>query len=297
MKLHLTPRELGAAIGVSNSSLKRWVDSGQIQAPRTAGGHRRIPIAEAIRFIRDSGLEVVQPESLGLVHVAMGDEPTSIQSTLYDMFVEGKSSEARSCIISQYLAGSSFAHLCDQIIRPVLQHVGDLWEHKEEGIQIEHQAVDICVQTINQLRMMVPERTKAPIAVGGAAPGDPYILPSLMAATTLAFEGWTEVNLGPNTPYRVIRMAAQRAGAKLAWLSVSIFENDEALKGIDAFARDLSEDGIQLVIGGRGLPRHLPGAEYMHRAESMAELAAFSNGVKSSSRKAGANNGVSQNEQ
>ena len=54
MKPLLSPRELAQAIGVSESSLKRWADAGQIRVARTAGGHRRISIADAVRFIREA---------------------------------------------------------------------------------------------------------------------------------------------------------------------------------------------------------------------------------------------------
>ena len=54
MKSVLSPKELAAAIGVSESTLKRWADDGLIVFSRTAGGHRRIRLAEAIRFIREN---------------------------------------------------------------------------------------------------------------------------------------------------------------------------------------------------------------------------------------------------
>ena len=69
MKRLLSPKELADAIGVSESSLKRWADAGRLQVARTEGGHRRIPIAEAVRFIRDTGAVVVRPDLLGLVGV------------------------------------------------------------------------------------------------------------------------------------------------------------------------------------------------------------------------------------
>ncbi|MHC4811387.1 MAG: excisionase family DNA-binding protein, partial [Planctomycetota bacterium] len=66
MKHLLSPRELAAAIGVSESTLKRWTDDGLINATRTAGGHRRIPLAEAIRFVRATRTRVVNPTILQL---------------------------------------------------------------------------------------------------------------------------------------------------------------------------------------------------------------------------------------
>ena len=46
----LSPRQLAVAIGVSESSLKRWADDGRLAVERTAGGHRRIPLPEAVRW-------------------------------------------------------------------------------------------------------------------------------------------------------------------------------------------------------------------------------------------------------
>ena len=69
-KTLLTPKELAEVIGASESSLRRWVDAGSIRMSRTTGGHRRIPVAEAIRFIRESGATVVRPDLLGLEEIA-----------------------------------------------------------------------------------------------------------------------------------------------------------------------------------------------------------------------------------
>ena len=69
MKNVLSPKELGSAIGVSESSLKRWADDGRLRVARTAGGHRRIELREAVRFIRASGFTVQRPELLGLAEL------------------------------------------------------------------------------------------------------------------------------------------------------------------------------------------------------------------------------------
>ena len=70
----LSTRELAEAIGVSESSIKRWADDGVLHVARTAGGHRRIPLPEAIRFIRETGAVVVQPAILGLDDAASASE-------------------------------------------------------------------------------------------------------------------------------------------------------------------------------------------------------------------------------
>jgi len=69
MKPTLSPKELAEAIGVSESSIKRWADGGRLAVQRTAGGHRRIPREEALRFLREEGLRPVRPEILGVEEV------------------------------------------------------------------------------------------------------------------------------------------------------------------------------------------------------------------------------------
>ena len=62
----ISPKEFAAAIGSSESSLKRWLDQGVIPCTKTPGGHRRIEVNEAIKYVRTSDLTVVQPQALGL---------------------------------------------------------------------------------------------------------------------------------------------------------------------------------------------------------------------------------------
>ena len=50
---HLKTQTVAEALGLSVSTIKRWVDSGSIGAVRTVGGHRLIPRSEAIRMGRD----------------------------------------------------------------------------------------------------------------------------------------------------------------------------------------------------------------------------------------------------
>ncbi|MGZ3380029.1 MAG: excisionase family DNA-binding protein, partial [Isosphaeraceae bacterium] len=52
---HLKTRMVAKALGLSVSTIKRWVDSGTIHAVRTAGRHRLIPRTEAIRMACELG--------------------------------------------------------------------------------------------------------------------------------------------------------------------------------------------------------------------------------------------------
>ena len=106
----LSPRELAEALGVSESSLKRWVDSGKIRAMKTDGGHRRIALTEAVRFVRDTGAPVARPDLLDMPEVAVAREGRLRGADeLLDYLLEGDVVGARGWLLGRYLSGMSIA--------------------------------------------------------------------------------------------------------------------------------------------------------------------------------------------
>ncbi len=265
MEQTLSPSQLARSIGVSESSLKRWVDDGALSAVRTVGGHRRIPMNEAVRFIRSIGATVVRPDLIGLGSVS--DVPSDwtdaqgISDRLYRVLEAGDLLRSRSLIHGMYVAGWSPAKIFDLPLRSAMEKLGTLWVHAEWGIVVEHRATNIVIQSISQLRALMPDhRPEAPYAVGCALECDPYLLPSLAASVTLAHAGFSDVNLGPVTPGRLLTNAAEHYKARVAWLSVSTIADEPAfIASVDAIAERLtmSAAGCRLVVGGRAITPEL----------------------------------------
>lgn len=281
----LSPRQVAQAIGVSESSLKRWADEGAIRAVRTAGGHRRIPLAEAIRFIRSTGTQVVQPSVLGLSDLngvsdnmpAEGHEATWLR----ELLEEGKEREARGFVLSLYLTGRSVESICDGPVQHAMENLGELWEDGPNGIFIEHRAAEICLQALHQLQLMIDVVADAPVAIGGAGPEDPYLLPTASAAATLKSHGFRISNLGARTPLEALSAAARSQHARLVWLCVSTDEGIAKLRNdLPAFASELQRFGTSVIVGGRCLD-HLKLGRHpnLFRGASMAELGAFAQGI------------------
>jgi len=274
---------LAAAVGVSESSLKRWADSGAIQATRTTGGHRRIALSEAIRFIRESKLELVKPEVLGLreLGAVTTDSPGAEERGLLRALQERDAEAARGVLVWRYLQGDSAASLCDGPIREALDELGELWRERRDGIFLEHRATDICLQALDQLRILQPVPEDAPVLVGGAPEGDPYMLPSLMAATSLGLEGFRAINLGPETPADILLHAVDAYQAPLAWLSITSTTLPRARyeEIIGELLEGMEERDASLIVGGRMTTRvrHLRHTR-LHFGTSMAELVAFARG-------------------
>ena len=278
MKRLLSPRDLADAIGVSESSLKRWADAGRIRVQRTEGGHRRIPLVEAVRFIRESGAQVVRPDLLGL-----GDTPanegTTSEEALFEHLREGNGRDARALLVGRYLAGESIASLADGPIRSAMTRIGELWLHDPRGVFVEHRATDCCLQVVNHLRALFEPPADGPVALGGAPAGDPYLLPSMLASAVLASEGLRPVNLGADTPVASMRHAVAHHAPVLVWLSVSSAVSPAIDEEIAGLAREVTSARRAFAVGGRhrlDLPATARSASML---SSMTELGAFARGL------------------
>lgn len=266
----LSTRELADALGASESSLKRWIDAGKIAASRTEGGHRRVERAEAVRFIRETGARLVRPELLDLPEITVARARGGTRLTTY--LLEGDATGARGWLVSRYLEGASIAELADGPIREAMHALGELWHHESTGIFVEHRGTDACLQAIAQLRSMTAAPEDAPVALGGAPAGDPYLVPSQLAATTIAETGMRSINLGPDTPVDAFEHAVAAHAPALVWASISTPLVPNRARAIARWLESLP-GRIAIVVGGREASTLAKLPERARRLGSMGELA------------------------
>jgi MerR family transcriptional regulator, light-induced transcriptional regulator len=285
----LSPKDLAAAIGVSESSLKRWADEGLIRVTRTAGGHRRILLNEALNFIRATGAVLVRPEALGISGLAAGavaprgGDPDQF---IVQAVIAGDLAAARSTLLARYLEGVALSALCDGPLTQALHLIGEAWKQGPAGIHAEHRATDVCIHSLNFIRSFLPvPGVGAPLALGASPAGDPYQVPTLMAATVLASEGCREINLGPNLPFAALSVAVAQHKPMLVWISFTSAEAVKpALRELALVENAAERVGAQLVLGGQALPEGPAGARaaHVHSLASMQALAAFARGLLAS---------------
>ncbi|MEM6731977.1 MAG: B12-binding domain-containing protein, partial [Myxococcota bacterium] len=254
MKELLSPKQVATSIGVSESSLKRWCDQGVIATERTPGGHRRIRIGEAIRFLREQQHPLVRPEVLGLP-VGAGQGPRSMSKAgdaLLESLTRGDAEQSRRIVIDLFLSGSSVLRICEELITPAMHAMGDGWECGRVEVYQEHRACEVLNRILYDLRTVLPPAPEgAPVAIGGTPPGDNYRLATLMVELVLVDEGWHAVSLGSSLPFATMAAAAQHHDPALFWLSLSYVDNPEAVR--EGFAQFLlsTNDDMSVVIGGK----------------------------------------------
>lgn len=277
----LSPKQVARAIGVSESSLKRWCDRGLIRMELTAGGHRRLPIDAVVAFLRDSGRGVVEPEVLGLPATTGKTQWTLDRAAerLKDALVKGDETVCRQIVLDLYLAKHSLSSICDEVLSRCFHDIGDLWQCGDVEVFEERRACEISTRLVHELRRLLPPPpADAPLAAGGTLDGDPYTLACSMAELVLRDLGWNAVPLGNRLPFSTLAAAVKKTRLKLLWLSVSAIRDEQRFaEEMNQLFEIASEHGTALALGGVALTEDVRRAiKFSVHCDTYQHLEAFS---------------------
>ena len=255
---YLKTRTVAELFGVSISTIKRWVDSGEIPATRTPGGHRLIYSSDVVRFADERGLATAAqstPEAGEAGPEGQGQAIAASWEDLAEALARGRSRAARHLIAEQYRRRNDPAELADHWIRPALESIGLAWERRAIEIYQEHHAtrtVEAALQDL--LRAQSTPQTDRPLAIGATPEGDFYTVSGLLCELTLRSIGWDAINLGPNLPVASLAKAVLEHRPRLVWLSIChLSDADGFLRDYSAFYRSIAETGAAVVLGGSAL--------------------------------------------
>jgi excisionase family DNA binding protein len=253
----ISPKQAARAIGVSESSLKRWCDRGLIATERTGGGHRRLSIDAFMTFVRDRGFPLVEPSVIGLPELSgvKGQTLAEARDLFRKSLVAGDDESCRRIVHDLYLAPHSLGAICDEVIAGAFNDIGNLWSCGEVEVYEERRACEIAARVLHEFRMLVPPPPPAAeLAIGGSPEGDPYSLATTMAELVLRTEGWRAVSLGNMLPFDSIVAAVVRHEPALVWVSVSVIADEaEFISGMSRIQDEVQGIGGVLVGGGRAL--------------------------------------------
>jgi len=286
----VSPKQVARAIGVSESSLKRWCDQGLLKTVRTAGGHRKMPIAEAVRFIREHQHPLVSPEVLGLPPVSQHAERglASGRPRFVEALLAGDELLARQIVFDRYLAQHPLSDICDDVMAAAFHEIGERWACHAADVYQERRGCEISLRILFDIRKVQRSPDRDWMAAGGTCEGDQYMLPSAMAEVVLREVGFHAVSLGTSIPFPSLIRAIHETQPRLFWLSVSHIR--EGLEFVVEFAR-LSQAcvdaGTALVVGGRALTEELrQQMTYSAFGDTMRHLERFARTLARSLRQA-----------
>ncbi|MEN1679392.1 MAG: helix-turn-helix domain-containing protein [Planctomycetota bacterium] len=256
-----TPKQVARALGVSESSVKRWCDSGQIRAGKTVGGHRKLPISSIVAWIRETGHEVVDPVALGLAATPQRRRPEQSIDDLFASLAAGDEAAARSLVLGFYQRGSEIAELGDLLISPAFKQIGDGWEQGEISVHQERRACEIMLAVLHELRRWLPPApADAPLAMTATPLRDFAQTPIRLVEVLLLAAGWRTEMVGAGLPLEEIQQAVAARKPQLLCLSVTHLKDvGEYVDLHNRLVTTLDRD-TRIVVGGGALTAEQAGA-------------------------------------
>ena len=245
-------------LGVSVSTVKRWVDDNILPASKTPGGHRKILVADIIRLSRQGILPAGDFSNFPTVPHEPANDPAFHLGS--DNFYQALRSQigftCNEILASAFKNKMPVEQIADDIIQPSMARIGEEWHNGNLPIFYEHCSTQLCLSSLIELRSLISSRGRieGPIAIGGCTSNDHYQLPNLLVDVVLFDLGWRTVNIGTNTPVGSFIDGIDHYKPKLVWMSVTYIANtDEFIKdNALLFEKACSSDAV-LVLGGQGL--------------------------------------------
>jgi len=156
---------------------------------------------------------------------------------------------------------------------PFLNTVGLAWAAGDLDVAHEHFASERLRHFLTSRWRPLSDRARGPVIVCAALPGEQHDLGLHMVAATVSMHDLRVVFLGANTPLESIHTTANQSNAVAILVSVSPSSDPENALEQLTLLRDRINPGIELLVGGAGAPREIPGILKVPRLHQLADWA------------------------
>ena len=255
----VTVSDAAEILGVSVSSIKRWVDDGTLPAVKTSGGHRRLKVSDLLELARGGISGGINLDFFRKKQGTSGNvpDPASVYRELLDHARNCRPVEITHALDRARTAGMSLQMAGDEVIFPLMDEIGRLWQEGQLDVAEEHLATRAINDALGRWKEAVGTRAGAGrqrLAVGACPPGDHSMLGNFLVEIMLLERGWRVLNLGPNTPFDTLASVARDQGADLVWLTCTHLADEDAFATwLQTLHSRLKGHGAALFLGGRAL--------------------------------------------
>jgi methanogenic corrinoid protein MtbC1 len=248
---------------VSESTIKRWADAGALKCRKTVGGHRKFELKDILEFQNHCSLGVKgqSAEKEGcelddeLECLLAGPDFAGLSRRFKQAALAGYDGFASSLLNQYHSHGLSFVAIAEEIIRPAMHDIGEMWRTGKIGVLDEHLATLSTARALADLQSKI-ERKDNPgrIALVGCSEGELHQLASSLVRDLLESHGWQVVYLGQHTPLFSFAEAVARFKPELVCISITMSDNlERAARDYEGLRRAASRQKAKIIIGGAAL--------------------------------------------
>ena len=173
-------------------------------------------------------------------------------------------------IYTDFVKQSSVANFYDNILRPAMYQIGELWDAKKLDVGDEHIASNTAMHLIEKIGTSPKTRSKGKTILICTPDGEYHAIPCFMMETYLSLNGYDVINLAPSAPSHSIMKHISEKKPDVILISVTLKDH---INSCNRLIKNLKKFKIPIVIGGQALQGGNPFHDVMvMKTHSLSEL-------------------------
>ena len=144
----------------------------------------------------------------------------------------------------------SITEFYDDILRPAMYQIGELWDTNKLDVGDEHIASNTAMHLIENIGTKPKAKSKGKTILICTPDGEYHAIPCFMMETYFSLNGYGVINLAPSAPSNSIINHITEKKPDLILISVTLKEH---LRSCNRLITDLQKFKIPIVIGGQAL--------------------------------------------
>ncbi len=253
----LSSKQVAGILGVNESSVKRWADSGMLNCYRTPGGHRKFRREDILSFSRKYEYELRSDIANEKAKHETSEEinPDTASRVLFNKLLTGTEDEILDYTYSLYMSGTGITDLYDNVVSKAMAEIGYRWKRKEISIEQEHIATNKLVKALIRLQGKLTAKPGNGLkALCASLEGEFHELPVLMVGNALEYHGWKVIYAGVNLPVKALKSGINEFRPDIVCISSTIIgKKDNYLNAIKKVYETVIDTGAKLILGGAGM--------------------------------------------
>lgn len=256
----LSTQEVSTLFRVTETTVKRWADGGLIPCHKSPGGHRKFRFQDVAEFAEARGYPVagtldppLEESRMEQVRVALhtGNYHT-IAQVLLKIALAADPDQVYRLLLYLSRHKLKLATLADEVLRPPLVRIGELWESGKLPVDQEHRSSRALIEAMIRLAPELHRKNSNGLhAACACLEGERHEIGLRGLAFALESEGWEVHYIGADTPYDTAAAYARKWKPDLFCVSFTAERPDPALrKGFASVARAVAEGGGKMMAGG-----------------------------------------------
>ena len=221
IKRTFSTRELAQMWNVSESTIKRWADSGDLSCYRTPGGHRKFHLENISDFQQRRGFEAT-----GFLTTERWEEPEieeslnrkrfeKVRHLILYLATQNQRKRVKDLLERLYIRGMGIVDLYDEVLIPVVQDGEKALGQGELSLGQERLLKNNLDEAVSLLFPQLICRRQSGKTGLCAAPDGFCEIPVNAISRILETEGWDCLNLGGNIPFDAMAEMVEREPVNL----------------------------------------------------------------------------------